>query len=136
MGAVLQNFEKLKNKSKKLVEEKHPEKNIIIQIGSATCEMAAGSNAVYEKLEKNIKTSGRKDIILKHVGCTGRCSLEPIITIFKPGEHLYVYKSVDANLAEDIFKSHIIEDKPIEKHLLIEECKRLEREKNKSQKQL
>ncbi len=81
--------------------------NIIIQVGSATCENAAGSLEVWQEFERNIRTSGRQDIRLHRVGCTGRCSREPIVGVLIPGKMPVKYQQVDRDTAHEIFTQHI-----------------------------
>jgi len=82
---------------------------IQIQVGSATCENAAGSPAVYEEFRKHIVASGRNDIFLRRTGCTGRCSLEPIVSVIIPGQIPVKYERVDPAAAHEIFTSHIMQ---------------------------
>jgi NADH:ubiquinone oxidoreductase subunit F (NADH-binding)/NAD-dependent dihydropyrimidine dehydrogenase PreA subunit/(2Fe-2S) ferredoxin len=95
---------------------------IVIRIGSATCENAAGANEVADEIRKHIATTGRKDIILRSVGCTGRCSCEPIMTVQFPGKDMVVYQKVTRDIAHKIFTSHIGEGKIAEDYLLIKSC--------------
>ena len=95
MITVLKKFEEIKKRANEFILERYPKDSIIIQIGSATCEIASGSNIIFDEFKKQIKASKRKDILLKSVGCTGRCSMEPIVSIFIPGKKLEVYKNVD-----------------------------------------
>ncbi len=81
--------------------------NSIIQVGSATCENAAGSPEVWQEFERNIRASGRNDIRLHRVGCTGRCSREPIVGVLIPGKMPVKYQKVDRDIAHDIFTKHI-----------------------------
>ncbi|MFA6119023.1 MAG: NADH-quinone oxidoreductase subunit NuoF [Parachlamydiales bacterium] len=134
--SALENFEKIKQKANKFILEKYPKDSILIQVGSATCEVAAGANVVWDEFTKLIKASKRKDVILKHVGCTGRCSLEPIVSVFIPGKRLSVYKKVDAKLANEIFSSHILKGTALEDHLIDRECERLAKSRTDVQKQL
>jgi len=134
VGEILKQFEEIKKKANDFILERYPEDCVIIQVGSATCEIAAGSNVIFNEFKKHIKASGRKNILLKHVGCTGRCSMEPIVSIFVPGKKLVVYKNVDSKLAYEIFMSHIMKGKILEEYLIDKECEILQR--NKSQKQL
>lgn len=132
MTDILKQFEKLENDSLKVIEKKYPPNSIVIQVGSATCEIASGSNQVFDTFKQLIKSSKQENIILKVVGCTGRCSLEPIVTVFMPGKKLFVYKQVDTNLAEDIFKYHILKDEVLKDHLIDRECEALERNRETS----
>lgn len=134
MGSVLKRFEEIKTKANKFVLEKYPKDSIIIQVGSATCEVAAGSNVVFEEFRKHIKASGRKDVIIKHVGCTGRCSMEPIVSVFVPGKKLVVYRNVDTKLAYEIFMSHIMKGEVLNEYIIDKECEVLQR--SQPQKQL
>ncbi|NGX35367.1 MAG: NADP-reducing hydrogenase subunit HndC [Candidatus Anoxychlamydiales bacterium] len=134
MGSVLENFQKIKKRSEEFLAEKYPANCIVIQVGSATCEDAAGSKTVYSEFKKHIKTSGRKDVILKHVGCTGRCSLEPIVAVKMPEKRLEVYKKVDEKLVNDIFMSHIMKGEVLQDHLLEKECRVVD--KTEAQKEL
>ncbi|NGX56639.1 MAG: NADP-reducing hydrogenase subunit HndC [Candidatus Anoxychlamydiales bacterium] len=139
MSVILESFEKLKDLANKKRLEKKLDEKIVIQIGSATCEIASGSNKVFEELQNLIKDNKRDDIVLKHVGCTGRCSLEPIVSIKEKGNHLITYKNVNPKIIKEIFESHIINKEPIEKYFLSTELeKNLEskKEKNLAQKEL
>lgn len=92
-----------------------------IRVGSATCEDASGAREVADEFSKNIAASGITDVNLLSVGCTGRCSCEPIVSVVRPGEKMVVYQKVDRELAHKIFMSHIKEGKVLEEALLVEE---------------
>lgn len=134
MGSVIKRFEEIKKRANEDILKKYPSDSIIIQVGSATCEIASGANVVYDEFIKHIKASGKKNIIIKHVGCTGRCSMEPIVSIFVPGKKLVVYKNVDPKLASEIFLSHILKGEILEDHIIDKECEVLQR--SQTQKQL
>ena len=115
---VLESYENLKKRAEKELEKINKSKMIQIQIGSATCENAAGSEMVAQEFLKHIKASGRSDVIIRRVGCTGRCSLEPIVSINVPGKKLVTYKQVDRDGVHEIFISHITGGKIVDKYLL------------------
>ena len=91
---------------------------MLIQVGSATCEDAAGAKVVAEEFKKHIRSSRRNDIVLREVGCTGRCSLEPIVSVFIPNQPMTVYQEVDAKGVHEIFMDHIMGGKVVAKYLL------------------
>jgi NADH:ubiquinone oxidoreductase subunit F (NADH-binding)/(2Fe-2S) ferredoxin/Pyruvate/2-oxoacid:ferredoxin oxidoreductase delta subunit len=91
---------------------------IRIQIGSATCEEAAGAEEVFDEFRKHVAASGRSDILLHRTGCTGRCSREPIVGVFVPGQMPIKYERVDRQVVHDIFTSHVLGGKPVLKHVL------------------
>jgi NADH:ubiquinone oxidoreductase subunit F (NADH-binding)/(2Fe-2S) ferredoxin/NAD-dependent dihydropyrimidine dehydrogenase PreA subunit len=91
---------------------------IVVQIGSATCEHAAGSQVVTEEFVRHIRASGRKDIIIHRTGCTGRCSREPIVGVRMPGQLPVKYERVNRDLVHRIFTEHIQSAAPVVKHIL------------------
>jgi NADH:ubiquinone oxidoreductase subunit F (NADH-binding)/(2Fe-2S) ferredoxin/NAD-dependent dihydropyrimidine dehydrogenase PreA subunit len=89
-----------------------------IRVGSATCEDASGAREVADELKNSIETLGSMDIKMHMVGCTGRCSCEPIVSVLKPGERVVVYQKVNREIAHKIFVSHIKEGEIVEEALL------------------
>ena len=61
----------------------HPEQ-IRINIGMATCGLAAGAQEVYETLKQRIEQRGL-DVSLCKTGCIGYCQQEPIVDVRWPG---------------------------------------------------
>ncbi len=94
-------------------QDRPDQDRIIIQIGSATCENAAGSDAVLVEFRKHIAASGRDDIVLHQTGCTGRCSREPIVGVFVPGQMPVKYERVDRELVHEIFTQHVLKGAPL-----------------------
>ena len=91
---------------------------IQIQIGSATCEHAAGSMDVMEEFQKHIQSSGREDIVIHQTGCTGRCSKEPIVGVMIPGKMPVKYERVTRDLVHKIFASHVQKGVALAEHAL------------------
>ena len=77
-------FEKLSARAADALGGRDVKGRILIQVGSATCEHAAGSNDVLDEFRKHIAASQRSDIVLHQTGCTGRCSREPIVGVMVP----------------------------------------------------
>ncbi len=90
----------------------------VIQIGSATCENAAGSREVLAEFRKHIAASGRSDIVIHEVGCTGRCSREPIVAVMQPGQRLIKYQQVDRDKVHRIFTEHVLAGQTVEELML------------------
>ncbi len=91
---------------------------IQIQVGSATCENAAGASDVYEEFRKHLAASGRTDVVLRRTGCTGRCSREPIVGVIVPGQLPVKYADVSRELVHRIFTKHVVEGMPVLENLL------------------
>jgi len=114
MSQILTTYQKLRDSALSEIAKIDLENKICIQVGSATCENAAGANEVAEEFRKHIKSTKRDDIIIKRVGCTGRCSCEPIVSIRMPNKDMVTYQKVDAETAHKIFISHVLEGKILE----------------------
>jgi NADH:ubiquinone oxidoreductase subunit F (NADH-binding)/(2Fe-2S) ferredoxin/NAD-dependent dihydropyrimidine dehydrogenase PreA subunit len=110
---VLQLYRALADRAERILKERTNGSRIFIQVGSATCEHAAGSMDVLDEFKKHIAASGRQDILTRQTGCTGRCSREPIVGILFPGQLPVKYERVDRALVHEIFTSHILKGEPL-----------------------
>jgi NADH:ubiquinone oxidoreductase subunit F (NADH-binding)/(2Fe-2S) ferredoxin/NAD-dependent dihydropyrimidine dehydrogenase PreA subunit len=111
-------FQSLAGRAAETLKHKVADKRILIQVGSATCEHAAGSIEVFEEFRKHVAASERTDIGLRHTGCTGRCSREPIVGVFISGQMPVKYERVDRQMVHEIFTSHILHGAPLLDHVL------------------
>ncbi len=100
-------FQRILDEAKRHVAESRRGISVEIQVGSATCEHAAGSQAVLDELRKHITSSGRSDVRLRRTGCTGRCSREPIVSVLAEGKRPVKYQRVNRDGAHRIFTDHI-----------------------------
>jgi len=100
-------FESLRDRVHSAAAEHRKARKVVVQIGSATCEHAAGSLDVLDEFTKHIQSSGSDAIEIHRTGCTGRCSKEPIVGIFIPGQAPVKYERVNRELVHEIFTKHI-----------------------------
>jgi NADH:ubiquinone oxidoreductase subunit F (NADH-binding)/(2Fe-2S) ferredoxin len=110
---VARAFDALVERCERACRKPEDARKIRIQVGSATCEHAAGSLEVLDEFRKHVKASGRDDIILRQTGCTGRCSREPIVGVFVPDQMPVKYERVDRDLVHAIFTSHVQNGVPL-----------------------
>jgi NADH:ubiquinone oxidoreductase subunit F (NADH-binding)/(2Fe-2S) ferredoxin/Pyruvate/2-oxoacid:ferredoxin oxidoreductase delta subunit len=110
---VTETFQKIVQEAETFLNTRDEEGKIRIQVGSATCEHAAGSVDVMEEFRRLIAASEHKDIILRRTGCTGRCSREPIVGVVVPGQIPIKYERVDRDSAHAIFTNHVLGGKPV-----------------------
>jgi NADH:ubiquinone oxidoreductase subunit F (NADH-binding)/(2Fe-2S) ferredoxin/NAD-dependent dihydropyrimidine dehydrogenase PreA subunit len=122
MSELEKKYTSLVEEAKKQIEQAHFKEKIVIQVGSATCEIAAGAEIVAEEFSKHIRATKRDDIVIKRVGCTGRCSLEPIVSVFIPNQKLVSYKQVNREKVHEIFISHIMNNEVVSKYQLNKKC--------------
>jgi NADH:ubiquinone oxidoreductase subunit F (NADH-binding)/(2Fe-2S) ferredoxin len=110
---ILQQYEALAARAHEGRTGRAPAGRIRIQVGSATCEHAAGSRQVFDEFQKYITASGRDDVVLHRTGCTGRCSREPIVGVMIPGEMPVKYERVDREAVHEIFTRHVQQGQPV-----------------------
>ena len=110
---VLQQLTALAARAEETLKKQNSNGAIRIQVGSATCEQAAGSDEVFDEFRRHIAASGRSDILLHQTGCTGRCSREPIVGVMIPGQMPIKYERVDRKAVHEIFTNHILGGKPV-----------------------
>ena len=115
---VMKCYEGLAQNASEQVAADKKDISVIIQVGSATCENAAGAMEVWREFERNITASGRKDIVLHRVGCTGRCSREPIVGVLQSGKMPVKYQRVNRDTAHEIFTHHVLAGVPVENMML------------------
>ncbi|HJW44814.1 MAG TPA: NADH-quinone oxidoreductase subunit NuoF [Geothrix sp.] len=115
---VRDHYQSLTDRVGKTLADRDLGSKILIQVGSATCEHAAGSQAVADEFARHIRASGRKDIVIHRTGCTGRCSREPIVGVQVAGQLPVKYDRVNRDLVHRIFTEHIQGGAPVMKHLL------------------
>ncbi len=117
-NTAMEQYRRLVDEARKTLDVNGDGGKIRIQVGSATCENAAGAAGVQSLFKTKIGESGRTDILLHMTGCTGRCSLEPIVSVLLPGRLPISYQQVDAALAERIFAAHVLGGQPVSESLL------------------
>ncbi len=115
---VSQRFEALARRAEEALRRQAAGDRIRIQVGSATCEHAAGSREVLDEFRKHLAAAGRDDILLHQTGCTGRCSREPIVGVIVPGRIPVKYERVDRPLVHEIFTRHVQQGNPVLERVL------------------
>jgi len=96
------------------------EKALRIKVGLASCGIAAGGLDVLEKVEAFLKDH-QVEAQLDHTGCAGMCYAEVLMEIEDEdfGSTMYGYLSADD--VDDILQAHLIEKKPLTKHIVVSE---------------
>jgi NADH:ubiquinone oxidoreductase subunit F (NADH-binding) len=72
-----------------------------ISVGMATCGLATGAQAVYDRLGKEIAGRGF-DALLVRTGCLGFCQREPIVDLFIPGKPRLTFVEMTPEKASDL----------------------------------
>jgi (2Fe-2S) ferredoxin len=77
-----------------------------VYVGMATCEIAAGSQDVWDVFEAAVR-KGLASVYLSRKGCSGRCNLEPTVEVVEQGRIPVKYGKVTAERAQQILERHI-----------------------------
>jgi NADH-quinone oxidoreductase subunit F len=105
------NFEQIVKKAKEKWAKIIDPNKLIINIGEATCGLAAGANFVNKVIQKELKMN-RINGLIHSVGCIGACFAEPIIEIRKPNMPSIFYSNVTPDSAREIVQDYIINNNP------------------------
>ncbi|MDR2758950.1 MAG: (2Fe-2S) ferredoxin domain-containing protein [Spirochaetaceae bacterium] len=94
-------------------------KDIQIIVAMGTCGIAAGAKNTLEAFFKATDTENLADkVLIRQTGCMGLCSSEPTVEVVVPGMPTVTYGTVDAKVAGEIVKKHIIGRELLDGHIL------------------
>ncbi len=71
----------------------HPPR-LTVNVGMASCGIAAGAQAVFEKATQAF--ADQDDVQIRQTGCIGFCEMEPLVEIFADGQPRLIYKKITA----------------------------------------
>ena len=81
----------------------HPEV-IKVNIGMASCGIAAGAQEAFDTAAENYKDN--KDIQICQSGCIGFCEMEPLVEIFQDGKPRVMYKNITKKKIVDAIEDY------------------------------
>ncbi len=125
MAEIMEKYNKIREELDYFSTDAKGQGKTIIQVGSATCENAAGAEKVKKEFQKLIDASGRQDIIIKQTGCTGRCAQEPIVGVFAPNTFPVKYQKVTVDKVPEIFQKHVLGNQPVPSLMLDKHTEKL-----------
>ncbi|NLI83535.1 MAG: 4Fe-4S binding protein [Deltaproteobacteria bacterium] len=88
-----------------------------IEIGMATCGLAAGAGATKEAFEEACAVNGLH-FSINPVGCLGHCYAEPLVVIHNPGFPPICYHNVTPGKAKALVKAFLQEGDPLYEFVL------------------
>ena len=81
--------------------------------------LSSGSSAVIDKLKTELQARDlNADVEVVSTGCMGPCSRGPVVTVHIEGQDDVVYEHVTPEIATQIVDNHVLENKPVEEHVL------------------
>ncbi|MBM3119056.1 MAG: NADH-quinone oxidoreductase subunit F [Chloroflexi bacterium] len=104
-------FEEIQNQAKSDWNSQYHGEVPHILIGTATCGRAAGALPVVEAFNKELARRNAQAKVTE-VGCIGLCSLEPLVTIIKPGSFTVCYNNVTPQIVPTLVEGYIQNDDP------------------------
>ena len=77
---------------------------IKIMVGSASCGLAAGADAVFAALAEGVQKK-KLDASVTKTGCAGLCSQEPLVDIMIPGKGRFVFGEITPEAVPALLKN-------------------------------
>jgi len=116
---TLDQLRKLREEKKGDMARRETEgKTIQIIVGMGTCGIAAGAKAAFDAIVKTVDESGlTSQVVIRQTGCMGLCHVEPTVEVVMPGMPATIYGRVDADVAAEIVKKHIVGKTLVGKHI-------------------
>ena len=108
-------FEELKGIRDRYIDNRKKELAsgvVVVDVHMGTCGIAAGAREVFQALEQEKERLNLKNVRFRITGCAGLCSMEPMITVHRPGEAPVKYGDLDPVKARQIVFSHILAGHP------------------------
>jgi len=91
-----------------------------ITVGTGTCGLAAGADGVLDTLKNLFEQEKPAGVELRETGCMGMCYREVLVE-YEDENGKYLYGGVSPDSAKRIFKEHVIEGKPVEDLLVLQD---------------
>jgi NADH-quinone oxidoreductase subunit F len=82
-----------------------------ILIGTATCGLASGAEAVLEAIKQELSQRSIEAIITQ-VGCIGLCYVEPMVDIIKPNQPRISYGNVTPEIVTRLIGDYLVKGDP------------------------
>ncbi len=91
--------------SREYINEIYSPDYVKVNIGMASCGIAAGAKASYDRGMQDFKDS--KSVKICQTGCIGFCEEEPLVEIFGKGSPRIVYKKITEEKIGEVIQGHL-----------------------------
>jgi NADP-reducing hydrogenase subunit HndB len=117
---TLEELRQLRDAKKNDLRKRDAEgKEIQVVVGMGTCGIAAGAKVTLDAFIKSLDDNKLVDsVLVRQTGCMGLCHSEPTVEVSVPGMPAVIYGKVDAAVAEEIVKKHIMGRELLDNHIL------------------
>ncbi len=107
--------------SQKYAKELYTPDAIRVNIGMASCGIAAGAKASFEKAQKEFPEGSGVQIF--QTGCMGFCEEEPLVEIFTKGKPRVMYRNITEDKIVDVIKGYQENDFIKDKKMILGQIK-------------
>ena len=116
----LEDLRKLRDSKKNDLRKRDADgKEIQVIVGMGTCGIAAGAKVTLDAFINALDSEQLVDsVLVRQTGCMGLCHSEPTVEVIVPGMPAVLYGKVDAEVARDIVKKHIVGRELVNNHIL------------------
>ncbi len=116
---TLDQLRKLREEKKgDMVRREVEGKEIQIIVGMGTCGIAAGAKEAFDAIVQTVDENGiASSVVIRQTGCMGLCHVEPTVEVVMPGMPATIYGRVDAEVARQIVRRHVVEKNLVENHI-------------------
>ncbi len=114
----LSDLDKIKDKVQAETNLRDGKFRVRVNVHMGTCGIAAGARGIMKVFMDAIEAKGLTDVAVTTSGCAGLCSKEPMLTVEIKDQAPVKYISLDPAKAKEIFDSHVIGGKVVDKYAL------------------
>lgn len=111
----LEELDKLRKQMQEELKLREGEQQTKIVVSMGTCGIAAGARDVLSAILEELGKRKMSDVTVTQAGCAGKCDVEPLVEVIKPGREKVTYQHVDKDKARRIVVEHIINEKVLDK---------------------
>ena len=115
---TLKELKQLRDETRKHMNMRQKGTQTRIQVGMATCGIAAGAREVVRRFMEEIERKDLADVYVVQVGCMGECAFEPLVEIIDTDGTSTIYAEVNEAKASEIIAEHVMQGKRIDKYTL------------------
>lgn len=79
-----------------------------VNVGMATCGIAAGAKPVLNAFVEEVAKRQLKDIMVTQTGCIGICQYEPVVEVITPGQEKVTYVKMTPEKVLRVVNDHLV----------------------------
>ena len=79
-----------------------------VQVGMATCGIAAGARPVLNAFVEEVAKRGLKDVMVTQTGCIGICQYEPVVEVIDANGDKTTYVKMTPEKALRVVNDHLV----------------------------